>query len=213
MLLHCYHCPCPLQTIQPCDLRSYVDSSTERPPPPTFHDIAVDATVPDSLRSFASTAVDTFDARDDLNTTYGVISDPFARSLARLLPLNFEQERRLTRAIYLDEWLPWAEWLDSALPSDSDVHAFLCCPCSYRSLCLAFSSLEKSVCFPLLPMLRSLCLAFSSLERCAECVLEDEDGPFARKLELELATFGWETRLECSKHLLSTVVSDYFVYN
>ncbi|KAJ7879874.1 hypothetical protein B0H13DRAFT_2345875 [Mycena leptocephala] len=46
-----------------------------------------------------------------------------------------------------------------------------------------------------------------------ECVLEDEDGLFARKLELELATFGWETRLECSKHLLSTVVSDYFVYN
>ncbi|KAJ7939712.1 hypothetical protein B0H13DRAFT_2300414 [Mycena leptocephala] len=73
------------------------------------------------------TAVDTSDTPDDSNTTYCVISDPFARSLARLLPVNFERERKLTRAIYLDElWkkrLLWAEWFDSGhLPPTQRVY-------------------------------------------------------------------------------------------
>ncbi|KAJ7939714.1 hypothetical protein B0H13DRAFT_1850483 [Mycena leptocephala] len=105
--------PLPLPVAVPCNLRSYVDAATEPAPPPTSHDVAVEATPPDSSRSFTSAAVETSDASDDLNTTYGVISDPFARSLARLLPVDFERERKLTRAVYLDQWLPWAEWFAS----------------------------------------------------------------------------------------------------
>lgn len=40
--------------------------------------------------------------------------------------------------------------------------------------------------------------------------LEDIDGPFARRLELGLATFGRETQLECTKKLASTSITDYF---
>ncbi|KAJ6526098.1 hypothetical protein B0H19DRAFT_1275948 [Mycena capillaripes] len=40
--------------------------------------------------------------------------------------------------------------------------------------------------------------------------LMHEDGDFACKLELGLASFGRETRLECSKNLVSTAITDYF---
>ncbi|KAJ7914010.1 hypothetical protein B0H13DRAFT_2003448 [Mycena leptocephala] len=93
--------------------RTYVDASTDSTPVPTSRDVAVDAPLP---RSFSDAAVETSEAPDDYNTTYGVIRDPFARSLARLIPREFERERKLTRAIYLDDWYRWAEWIDSNLP-------------------------------------------------------------------------------------------------
>ncbi|KAJ7924557.1 hypothetical protein B0H13DRAFT_1531582, partial [Mycena leptocephala] len=40
--------------------------------------------------------------------------------------------------------------------------------------------------------------------------LQDEHGTYARKLELGLATFGRETQLECSKHMIPTTITDYF---
>ncbi|KAJ7863887.1 hypothetical protein B0H13DRAFT_1637960, partial [Mycena leptocephala] len=40
--------------------------------------------------------------------------------------------------------------------------------------------------------------------------LQDEHGTFSRKLELGLATFGRETQLECSKHMIPTTITDYF---
>jgi hypothetical protein len=48
----------------------------------------------------------------------------------------------------------------------------------------------------------------------AVCVLSkylaDVDGAFARKLELSLSKFGWETQLEHTKHLVSASITDYF---
>ncbi|KAJ7677196.1 hypothetical protein B0H17DRAFT_945305 [Mycena rosella] len=46
--------------------------------------------------------------------------------------------------------------------------------------------------------------AISTLRKC----LEDIDSLFAQKLELGLATFGRETRLEASKELVSTSITD-----
>jgi hypothetical protein len=43
--------------------------------------------------------------------------------------------------------------------------------------------------------------------------LQEEDGTFARKLELALATFGRETRLEQSKQMITTSITDYFITN
>jgi hypothetical protein len=40
--------------------------------------------------------------------------------------------------------------------------------------------------------------------------LQDEHGTYACKLELGLVTFGQETQLECSKHMIPTTITDYF---
>ncbi|KAJ7075685.1 hypothetical protein B0H15DRAFT_956312 [Mycena belliarum] len=82
-------------------LRTYADAGTESQPAPLSCDIAVDAT---AVRCFSDISVATTDTDDDHTTTYGEIHEPFARSLARLVPRNLERERRFTQAIYLDDW-------------------------------------------------------------------------------------------------------------
>jgi hypothetical protein len=47
------------------------------------------------------------------------------------------------------------------------------------------------------PTRKDVLQALSILRR----YLQDEHGTYACKLELGLATFGWETQLECSKHM------------
>ncbi|KAJ6600304.1 hypothetical protein DFH09DRAFT_1497729 [Mycena vulgaris] len=68
-------------------------------------------------RVFSDVAISTDDLNTDPNTTYGFISDLVARSLAHLLPYTFECERKLTQAIYLTDWLDWAEWFPSLPPT------------------------------------------------------------------------------------------------
>ncbi|KAJ7155267.1 hypothetical protein C8R46DRAFT_1117340 [Mycena filopes] len=93
---------------------TYADASINPPASPPLVDASVQV---DSPRSFADAAVTTVPSLDDNNTTYGIISDPFARSLARLLPLSLQREDRLARAIYLDDWVRWAEWFPSLPPT------------------------------------------------------------------------------------------------
>ncbi|KAJ7162811.1 hypothetical protein C8R46DRAFT_1101587, partial [Mycena filopes] len=99
--------------LPPPPTMTYMDASVNPFPTPLLVDASVQATSP---RSFADAAVTTVPALDDGNTSYGVISDPFARSLARLLPLSLDRETRLARAIYLDDWQRWAEWFPSLPP-------------------------------------------------------------------------------------------------
>ncbi|KAJ6573768.1 hypothetical protein DFH09DRAFT_915732, partial [Mycena vulgaris] len=56
------------------------------------------------------------------------------------------------------------------------------------------------------PMRKEALQAVSTLRK----YLSDVDGTFAQKLELGLATFGRETELERSKHLVSASTTDYF---
>ncbi|KAJ7180360.1 hypothetical protein C8R43DRAFT_942000 [Mycena crocata] len=72
---------------------TYVDTGTEPQSAPLLCEVAVDAT---SVR---------------LSLTE--IHDPFAWSLARLVPRNLEWEQRFMQAIYLHDWYCWAEWFDS----------------------------------------------------------------------------------------------------
>jgi hypothetical protein len=90
----------PPHPLPPCTSspRTYVDTGTEPLPAPTSCDVGVDASLPH--RSFSDTAV----GNDDHDTTYGVIADPFARDLARLLPWSHQRECTLAQIIWLDDW-------------------------------------------------------------------------------------------------------------
>ncbi|KAJ7642506.1 hypothetical protein DFH06DRAFT_1334369 [Mycena polygramma] len=87
--------PSPLRNLA---ARTYIDAGTEPPPPPMSCDAAVHASPPP--RSFCDVAV----GNDDNMTTYGVISDPFARDLARMLPWSRRRECALAQAIWLGDW-------------------------------------------------------------------------------------------------------------
>ncbi|KAJ7168925.1 hypothetical protein C8R46DRAFT_1034062 [Mycena filopes] len=89
---------------------TYTDASVDPLPSPLLVDASIQV---DSARSFADAAVTTVPSLDHHNTTYGIVSDPFARSLAGILPLDLEHENRLARAIYLDDWRRWAQWFRS----------------------------------------------------------------------------------------------------
>ncbi|KAJ6485295.1 hypothetical protein DFH09DRAFT_1291646 [Mycena vulgaris] len=107
--------PSPPSPPSPPTSTTYVDVATEPQPPPISCDAGVLATTPP--RVFSDVAISTDDLSTDPNTTYGFISDPVARSLAHLLPYTFERERKLTQAIYLTDWLDWAEWFPSLPPT------------------------------------------------------------------------------------------------
>ncbi|KAJ7244703.1 hypothetical protein C8J57DRAFT_1363806 [Mycena rebaudengoi] len=91
---------------------SYLNVGTDPHPPPAVCDAAIDAL---PQRTFVDTAVCTSPAPDDHSTSYGIITDPFARSLARILPLNYDRERRFSQTIYLQDWVPWFRWLNSGI--------------------------------------------------------------------------------------------------
>ena len=65
---------------------------------------------------------------------------------------------------------------------------------------------EDSAQDPKLATRKDVLQALSILRR----YLQDEHGTYACKLEHGLATFGWETQLECSKHMIPTTITDYF---
>ncbi|KAF8148556.1 hypothetical protein K438DRAFT_1943939, partial [Mycena galopus ATCC 62051] len=92
--------PLPAHNLAPLrPSRTYTEASTQSLPT-TASGAAIDATPPP--RSFRHAEIATSYMPDELRTTYGVILDPFAPSLARLLPLDVTREhRRLTYLIGL----------------------------------------------------------------------------------------------------------------
>lgn len=80
-----------------------INAGPDAPPNPSY----TDASVSTMVHSYVDASVN-FPDSDDAVTSYGVIRDPFARSLARLLPLQLEREAKLSRAIYLRDSTRWA---------------------------------------------------------------------------------------------------------
>ncbi|KAJ7831594.1 hypothetical protein B0H14DRAFT_3143122 [Mycena olivaceomarginata] len=117
--------PLPLPTAAPSC--TYVDTGTDAPSVPSSRDVGVDA--PPLSRLFFDVAV----GNDDHNTTYGVITDRFARDLARLLPLNSGRERALAQTIgYVASPPPLPQHAIHALSSDrapcyADLHPTWIC--------------------------------------------------------------------------------------
>lgn len=93
--------PPPIPTPPPAPAltsRTYIDAGTNPLPLPISCEVGVD--VPPPLRSFSDAAV----GDDAAGSSYGVVTDPFARDLARLLPWNENREHALARTIWLSDW-------------------------------------------------------------------------------------------------------------
>ncbi|KAJ7235379.1 hypothetical protein C8J57DRAFT_1378379 [Mycena rebaudengoi] len=118
--------PPPLDSLNLVGLLSCSPASPLLPPSPaTQHiDVGTDVSMPTfadaaantPTRTYVETAVNAPDPNDH-NTSYGVIPDPFARGLARLLPLELERERRLPYVIYLGDAATKAHLLSQLPPT------------------------------------------------------------------------------------------------
>ena len=91
---------------------AWIDAGTDAPPSPSY----ATASACTVVHSYIDASVN-FPDPDDTATSYGVIRDPFARSLARLLPLQLEREVKLSRAIYLRDSPRWAAWFTQLPPT------------------------------------------------------------------------------------------------
>ena len=78
--------------------RTYINAGTNPLPIPSSCDVGVNVSPP--LRSFSDAAV----GYDTTDSSYGVVTDFFARDLARLLPWDENREHSLARTIWLSDW-------------------------------------------------------------------------------------------------------------